>query len=280
MQRLSPVLTCVLTCASLFGQSFEVASIRVVEPGKQVWPAMRGGPGTTDPVQITFSSVPLTNVILRAYNVKPYQLTGPSWLSSERYDISAKVPAGATQEEYRRMLQNLLAERFGLALHRESRILSGYELVVATGGAKLKPSSGPGSSSPLQPGPASIPKRDANGFPVLDAAGMEMMEGLQGKAVVSFLTARAQPVSQLADRLSSEFRMPILDKTGLIGKFDFTLEFAPESPGAVPTSAALDDSAPNLITAVQHQLGLKLNPGKIRTEILIVDRANRIPTDN
>jgi len=221
---------------------------------------MRGGPGTSDPGQITFANVTLTNVLLRAYDVKAYQLIGPEWLSSERYEFIATIPPGTTKEAFNLMLQNLLAERFHLAAHRETKELQGYELARGKSGPKLKPSTEDGPD--VQP--VEAPKTDANGFPQLSAPGLVMMEGLRGEAVVSLLTARAQPLSALTETLSKEFRLPIADKTGLTGKFDFTLEFAPQVPGALPIDSP-EESAPNLIHAVPQQLGLRLD---------------RIPTQN
>jgi uncharacterized protein (TIGR03435 family) len=111
-----------------------------------------------------------------------------------------------------------------------------------------------------------------------------MMEGVRGKAVVVSLTARAQPVSALVDTLKREFRVPISDKTGLSGKYDFKLEFAPHPPGAllratVPdgVAEAADDSGPDLITAVQQQLSLKLNPTKVTVDVVVVERASPVP---
>jgi uncharacterized protein (TIGR03435 family) len=251
---------------------------------------MRGGPGTGDPGQITFTNVTLMSVLLRAYDVKTYQAAGPEWLASERYDVTAKVPPGTTKEQCNRMLQGLLAERFHLALHHETREIPGYELVTGRNGTKLKESAEAerdAARSQAGPEPAGPPKIDANGFPDLDAPGLVMMEGVKGKAVISFLTAKAQPLSALADTLSKEFRMPILDKTGLTGKFDFTLEFAPQPPGALPVPPsveglpqAVDESGPNLVTAVQQQLGLRLNPSKVALDVLVVDRADKAPTEN
>ena len=233
------------------------------------------GPGTPDPSQIAFTNVTLMSVLLRAYDVKSYQAAGPDWLLSERYDIAAKIPPGATMEQFHLMLQNLLADRFHLALHHETRQLQGYELVTGKGAPKLKPSTETGPNVE----PTSAPKTDIKGFPQLAAPGLVLMEGIRGRAVVSFLTARAQPLSALAETLSKEFRMPVIDKTGLTGRFDFTLEFAPQAPGALPADSQ-DESAPNLISAIPQRLGLKLESKKIPVDVLIVDSADRIPTEN
>jgi len=235
---------------------------------------MRGGPGTADTGRIIFTNVTLMSVLLRAYDVKPYQATGPDWLSSERYDITATIPPGATKEQFDLMLQRLLAERFHLALHHETKELQGYELIRGRT-AKLKPSDEVGPD--VQPTEA--PKTDANGFPQLLAPGLVMLEGVRGTTVVSFLTARAQPLSALVEMLSKEFRLPVTDRTGLTGKFDFTLEFAPQAPAALPPDTTAE-SAPNLISAIPQQLGLRLVPKKIPVDILIIDRADKIPTEN
>jgi uncharacterized protein (TIGR03435 family) len=273
---------CALSCAPGWGQSarptvFDVASVKPAPPQSagRVRAGMRGGPGTSDPEQITFTNVTLLSVLLRAYNVKTYQLTGPDWLSSERYEIVAKIPPDTTKEECNLMLQNLLSERFHLAVHHETKELQGYELIRVKTGPKLKSSTEAGPD--VQPTEA--PKRDANGFPQLSAPGLVIMEGVRGTAVVSFLTAKAQPLSALVELLSKEFRLPVDDRTGLTGKFDFTLEFAPQAPGSLTPDAA-NESAPNLISAVPQQLGLKLDPKKIPVDILIVDRADKIPTGN
>ena len=174
------------------------------------------------------------------------------------------------------MLQRLLADRFHLALHRETKELQGYELVRSKNEPKLKHSTEDGPNVV----PTEAPKTDAKGFPQLSAPGLVLMEGLRGKAVVSFLTARAQPIAALTELLSNEFRLPVTDMTGLTGKFDFTLEFAPQAPGALPPENAPEESAANLVNAVPEQLGLKLEAKKIPVDMLIVDRADKIPTEN
>jgi uncharacterized protein (TIGR03435 family) len=150
-------------CLPLFAQLpvFEVASLKPARSDTRVRSSMRGGPGTPDAEQITFTNVTLMSVLMRAYDVKNYQVTGPAWLSSERYDIAAKVAPGTAKEQFNLMLQNLVAERFHLALHHETKEFQGYELVVSRSGSKLKIS---GESGPDQPEPTAPPKRDTSGF--------------------------------------------------------------------------------------------------------------------
>ena len=138
----------VLTACAAFAQStgnppsFEVASVKPAAPmtDGRIRVMTRGGPGTPDPGQITYSNVSIKNVMTTAYNVKGYQISGPDWLDSLRFDITAKVPPGTTKEQFQLMLQNLLAERFKLTLHHQSKDLPIYALVVAKGGPKLKES--------------------------------------------------------------------------------------------------------------------------------------------
>jgi len=260
---------------ALQSPGFEVASVKPA-PSRSVRASMRGGPGTVDPEQISFTSVTLMNVLLRAYDVKIYQVSGPDWLSSERYDIAAKIPPGTTKEQFNMMLQSLVAERFHLVLHHATKEFQGYELAAGKNGPKLKESEGSGAD---RQEPAAPPKTDSDGFPQLDGPGLVMMEGLKGRAVVSFVTAKSQPVSAFVEMLSREFRMPILDRTGLDGKFDFRLEFAPQAPGALAPDTT-GEAGPNLLTAVQQQLGLRLNSRKIPLDVLVIDRADKVPTEN
>ena len=122
------VLACMLG-ASVFAQSsttlgFEAVSVKV-STSQAVRGSMRGGPGTNDPGRISFTNVTLFNVILHAYDLMAFQLSAPEWVSSRRYDIAAVIPAGASKEQCNRMLQTLLAQRFNLVVHHETRSLPG-----------------------------------------------------------------------------------------------------------------------------------------------------------
>src|SRR5580658_2019605 len=121
--------------------TFDAASVKPAAPpdgrgGRRV--GMTGGPGTDTPGRINFENIGLGAVIGKAYDVKYYQIAGPGWFESERFNIIATVPPGATQEQFRLMLQNLLADRFKLALHKETREMQIYSLGVAKNGPKLK----------------------------------------------------------------------------------------------------------------------------------------------
>ena len=102
--------------------------------------AMKGGPGAGDPGQITWTGVPMRATLLRAYDIKNYQLVAPKWVDTERYDIAAKIPAGANQEQFRAMLRHLLQERFKMGAREETKEAPVYALLVAKNGSKLKES--------------------------------------------------------------------------------------------------------------------------------------------
>src|SRR5271165_4935802 len=122
---------------------FEVASVKPSAPPSGNGPVAigsRGGPGTPDPGRVTFIRLGLKGLLTSAYRVQPYQVIGPDWLDTERFDITATIPQGATKDDADVMLQNLLAERFHLTLHHGIRELPLYELTVGKGGPKMKPS--------------------------------------------------------------------------------------------------------------------------------------------
>jgi len=301
--------------------SFEVASVKPAAPiaGNGIRIMMRGGPGSSDPGQITYSNVTLKDVLTNAYGVKRFQISGPGWLDSERYDIVAKLPRGATKAQFMAMLQNLLAERFKLALHWEKKDLPMYALVVAKNGPKLKESvdepapkegdapkaGGPAADGPLAGAAMRRLPMGQDGFPVLPAGS-----GGRGATAVMLMngnarmTANRQSMAGLAEMLSGQLELPVVDMTGLTGKYDFTLSFAPEGlvgmglPGGLPPpppnapapgeglpgmpSASAPDaqSSPNLFTALQEQLGLKLEQRKGPVDLLVIDHLERTPIED
>ncbi len=296
-----------LCSAAAFSQTpavveFDAASVKPAAPqgDGRMMVGMRGGPGTGDASHATFTNMSLMNLITRAYNVKEYQVTGPSWLGSERYDLETKEPADTTKEQFGLMLQKLLADRFHLTLHRESKEFQGYELTVGKGGAKLKESSAEDAAfdpakagPPPGPGRGSPPKLDANGFISLDRPGMVMMMRMSGKGAVAHMTSRAQTIDRLTEMLGNELKRPVVDGTGLKGKYDFTLEYAAENlpgggppPGGPPPAGAQtgaaeapDDLAPTITVAIQ-QLGLRLDAKKIQLDTLVIEKSDKVPTEN
>jgi uncharacterized protein (TIGR03435 family) len=234
--RLAAIVS-VLSCVTGAGaQSFEVASIKpnTSENGRS---SMRPGP-----TELYLENTSLRKCIALAYNVsedRDNAISAPDWLNFERYDIAAKFPAGTPLDQVRAMLQNLLADRFKLRLHRESKEVAMYALVTAKNGPKLAES----------------------------AAGTQGSIGMsQGH-----LSGKGVPVAALADRLSGpvfQLGRPVVDRTGISGLYDFTLDWGS------------DDSTPSLFTALQEQLGLRLEAQKGSVEVLVVDSMERKPTPN
>src|SRR5580704_8066321 len=126
------------------GQTFDAASVKpatLPSPdgrGMIMMQGPTGGPGTKDPGRIHYPYMTMKNILMNAYDVKGFQITGPAWLDSERFDISATMPPDTTKEQFRAMLQNLLAERFKMTVHRETKELPMYSLTVAKSGPKMK----------------------------------------------------------------------------------------------------------------------------------------------
>jgi uncharacterized protein (TIGR03435 family) len=216
---------------------------------------------------------------MTAYDVKEYQISGgPSWLDSERYDVAAKVPQGATKEQVGAMWQNLLAERFGLKLHHESKEFQVDELVVGKNGSKLKETS-EDPASLIDPGPPKF--KDGQ----LAGPGYVTTIFVNGDA---HTVAKAQPLTKLTTMLGNQLHRPVIDRTGLTGKYDFGLEFRMDLRGfgpalGGPAATGANDAAdpgPDLATAVEQQLGLRLVAGKTKLDVLVIDEVEKTPTEN
>jgi uncharacterized protein (TIGR03435 family) len=236
-----------------FGQTtapapaFEVASVKV----------SKAPPGGSDS-DSTVGSIRMRNFTLRrciqlAYNVKESQvLGGPKWLDSDRYDIDAKSAAAARDRELMMMLQTLLAERFQLALHRESKTYPGYALVVSKAGLKMHAA---------EPGQSNLSTHNSS------------------------MTAEKASMANLAKSLSRRLGAAVDDATGVASVFDFKFEFPPQDTHAAPASGdapgaeAADPASYQaaLSHALEDQLGLKLEARKILQEVLVIDRAEKPP---
>jgi uncharacterized protein (TIGR03435 family) len=292
-----------LACVAAFGQTFEVASVRPTpppEPNARVfYGPPRGGPGTADPGQISWTNATLLNIVMTAYDVPNYQVIAPQWLSAERYDILAKVPPGVTRQQVNVMWQNLLQERFGMVVHHESKEFSVQALTVAKGGLKLKETTLPADAEPftLDGGKQGGTKVDKNGLPELNGSGAVVMISMNPAnpgVGAAKMVAKGLSLPEIAAKLTGVIRGPVVDKTGLAGKYDFLLEFTPDltgvplpppppgAPGPAPSTGAPAASDPvgSIPSAIEKQLGLKLSGSREKLDVIVVDNANKIPTEN
>jgi uncharacterized protein (TIGR03435 family) len=243
-----------LSAYSVFAQSpagpvFDVASVKATEPGR----GGRGFPGhgfggqiAAEPGALTMRNVSMRAAIHWAYDVPEFQVSGPAWLASERYNITAKASSAAPEDQLRLMLRALLADRFKLATHTEQKTLPYYLLTVAKGGPKFKESADTGE-------------------PVFSAGPNS-----------STAVLRRMPMSQLTDILQPILQAPIIDQTGLTGRYDATFNIG----ALISTPIQNDDLAGTVITAIQDLLGLRLEPKKGPLDMLVIDHAEKIPTEN
>jgi uncharacterized protein (TIGR03435 family) len=228
----------------------------------------------------------LKDYIRIAYRVKDFQVSGPEWMASERFDIDAKLPAGAARDQVPEMLQTLLEDRFQVKLHRDSKEFSVYGLVVGSGGTKLK-------ESPVDADAASAPVEvNASG----SRDGVYINFGNRGyfSLVPGRLEARKMTMTNFADTLARFVDRPVVDMTEMKGNYDVTLELSVDDYRVMLIQSAVNagvtlppetlrllegapnDSVPNALRA----LGLKLEPRKAPLEVLVIDRALKTPAAN
>ncbi len=210
---LMPKVAARVTIAMLFAHqsysqttpSFEVASVRPHDPQANDSPGRTGGPGTHDPEHYFARGMPLRILLCTAFAAADcqQQISGPGWIDSEKYDLAANVPPGTTKEQFQKMLQNLLTERFQLVLRQETKILPVYELVIAKNGPKLKESSEapPGNDPPSSSGPTEKVEHDQNGYPILPPGVPAFTRSFKGG--LAHWAAQQQTMSELAARLSA-----------------------------------------------------------------------------
>ena len=208
-----------------------------------------------DPGRISFSNVTLKTLVTRAYSVKDYQVTGPSWIANEMYTLVATMPPETAQATVWQMLQSLLAERFQLKVRRASQEMSVYALAIGKSGTRLK-----------------------------SAAGGELGTQIVGGGFR--LTNARMP--NLVNLLTAFLDRPVVDETGLDGTYDVALDFTPDPSlgramaklSAEAAQSGKEPAGASIFTAVQEQLGLKLEGRKAPVEIIVVESANKIPTEN
>ena len=224
--------------------AFDVASVK---PSKMLVPRNQ----SVTPSGLVYTNVTLGDCIETAWHVKRYQVSGPEWLQSDRYDITAKAEGKADKERLMLMLQTLLADRFKLTLHRETRERAVYALVTAKNGPKLQ--------------------------------AAEDDSGIGSAFVDGGLAFRKMSMLAFADYFAglSAIDRPVLDRTGLKGGFDFTLRLFEDRPGMTgfDKKFAMKD-AEHIFTDLQEQVGLKLESSKAPVAVLVIDHAEKVPTEN
>jgi len=244
--RIAIVVTALLLAQAVPPRQFDVASVKADT-------SRRGTTRRDEPKGVTYLNITLGEFIRLAYDVQSYQIDGPAWITngSTRFDIVAKASAPLTERERHAALVPLLAERFHLKLHRETRTLPVYSLVIDKGGPKFK--EGDGGESSVEADRATGAVRYAN-----------------------------YPMSALAALLSvmPSTGRPVLDRTGLPGKYTFTANLfdTPTGLAAADAKAAIGRSDTPAFTALREQLGLKLDADRAAIEILVIDSADTTPT--
>lgn len=226
---------------------FEVASVKPSPPpvgGRSANYSMRGGPGTPDPERFACENFDLASLIMLAYEIPSDRLSAPAWIHDAKFDIAAKVPPGTTKQQFKLMQQNLLAERFQLKTHWQTREMPVYTLVIATDGSKLNESTA--------------------------AAPVTRVSSSDGITRQTFIGV---PIEQLARQVTHTpgVDRPVLDKTGLTEKYDFELNLSGGPAGVTGPEGE------SVFTAIEEQLGLKLEAQKAPISILVVDAADRKP---
>jgi uncharacterized protein (TIGR03435 family) len=289
------------------GATFEVASVKPSNPNAPgLLPGLPGGmPMVMPPLggRFTATNVPLRLLVRMAYGLQDFQLIGgPDWQMSQKFDINAKVddPAALTNETMLPMLKALLAERFKLKVHTETREVPTYALVVARGDGRLGPNVKPSMSDcsnqqelqqklmdafakgGLAAAAAVMPRMGervpCSLMPVMPAAGGNLRAGIGMRGDGQTLAALAQLLTQIVGR-------PVVDRTGLSGLYDFEITFDPQVMLAMASQAGINlptanlpqFDSPSLMTALQQDLGLKLDSQRGPGEVLVIDSAE-MPT--
>jgi len=303
------------------GWAFEVATIKPANmPAAADFMNGKAHVGLkTDAARVDIGWMSLNDMICAAYKIKAYQISGPDWitsagLSSQRFDVLAKMPEGATKEQVPEMLQALLAERFKLAIRHDTKERSVYALVVGKGGSKMKetPADPPAPAvEKVEAAPGEEPKPVADASPQVkmktnaDGSGTATVHGPDGNAKVSYSMSGMHmemdklSMEKLAETLTPFLDRPVVDLTELKGNFQVVLDLTMEDlknvgrkfgaaipgggaassdAGGLPSDAASDPSG-TIFKSVQ-QLGLKLEARKAPVDTIVIDHAEKMPTEN
>jgi len=224
-------------------QSFTAASIR---PSAQSVNNEHDGKTDITPGLLTMRDVLVTTCIEWAYGVQQSQITGPEWIGAEdaHFDIQARADEGATLDEMKAMMKALLKERFGLEFHREPKEITAYAMTIAKSGPKMK-----------------------------EAAPDEKMER-QNSAIGTMV--KAMTMAEWGDFIAGPLRMPVVDQTGLTGRYDFQLDFTPYLPGGEHVMKVdFDNTNGIILAAMQDQMGIKLESRKLPVQMFVVDKVQK-----
>jgi uncharacterized protein (TIGR03435 family) len=318
MFRLNRIIlfTLILSVPALtFGQTtpakltFEVATIKPAPPINPAAILAGQMPHVGMNVQgtrVDIGYMSLMELIVNAFKVRPYQVNGPDWMKTERFDILAKMPDGTTKDDVPQMLQALLTERFGMKVHRDSREDPIYALVVAKGGSKLQEAL-PDPETPPEPAPGAMTLPNGQGQVQINRnGGATVTTPGRGTTKMSMtpdghmrLEASKMSMEDLAQALNPLVDHPVFDMTELKGNYQVALELSLDTMlaiaraqgmdvgalgarGAAPGGApeASDPSGSSSIFASVQQLGLKLEPRKMQLDYVVVDHIEKSPTEN
>ncbi len=280
--------------------AFDAASVKLQDPSiPRTGSQKHGGPGIDDSGRVTYDHLTMRDLLAEAYGISWDQIVGPGWATdatgdSGAFAITATMPNDTTVVQFQLMLRNLLADRFHLTVHHESKSFPGYELTVASGGFKLKESP-EDNAVPARPGSP----RDVNGFPLRNPGAMSSGTSPRMGKWGTILSSNRMSMPQFAQRLGEMINesngvalnasIPrVVDKTGLNGVYEFTLSFWGIAilPALLPVDFAPrapepGEIGPSLFTALETQLGLKLTKMKdVPVDMLIVDHVDKVPTGN
>jgi len=291
--------------------AFEVATIKPARPlQEQVMSGKMHVGEKIDGARVDYGAMSLSDLIEKAYKVKSFQISGPAWLKTERFDILAKIPEGATKDQVPEMLQALLADRFKMTIRKETREHSIYALVVAKDGPKLKESP---PDEPAPPADAPPPKEEKGVMTMQTSQGnMTIKQDGNGGATVRGPNGVQQKVSmqngmihmelskatmeQMAEAMARFLDKPVVDMTELKGNYQVVLDVSMQDamnaarsagmavggadlPGAAKEGEASDPGSSSIFTSVQA-MGLKLEPRKGPMETIVIDHIEKTPTEN
>jgi uncharacterized protein (TIGR03435 family) len=299
--------------SSATGPVFEVATIRPAASIQNIIQQLQAGKAppigmVIDGTRLYMGFQSLADLIRIAYRLKAYQIQGPDWMSQQRFEIQAKIPEGVPEDKVPEMLQALLAERFKLAIHHDQKELPVYALIVGKNGPKLTEASPePDAPLPDSPGAMSIGTEKGQMKVVQDGKGGTLMQGggqsgtvrqsLSDAGVHLEMTKTNLPY--MVDLLTSLLDRPVLDMTELRGNYKVTLDLPMEDlqlllrrnaaalgidvpgppPGTSPADAASTPGGSAVFTAME-KLGLKLDARKAPVDTIVIDRLEKMPTDN